>query len=164
MEKQEGASMEQRPQAMNKGNMIGATERAQQRVRAWIEKAEEVAADTSKRERIAALQCKACFYASRLGGAAITCRPCMSCGSRELYGSTATDVLCAPCATAGDLCKCCGGDRELRARRKAWPVAYSETPNVGAKRATTVGRQARAGENVPRTTSPGLVACRRRSA
>jgi hypothetical protein len=37
-------------------------------------------------------------------------------------------------------------------------------PNVRAKRATTVGRQARAGENVPRTTSPGLVACRWRSA
>ena len=38
------------------------------------------------------------------------------------------------------------------------------TPNVGAKRATTVGRQARAGENVPRTARPGLVACRWRSA
>ena len=35
-------------------------------------------------------------------------------------------------------------------------------PNVRAKRATTAGRQARAGENVHRTTSPGLVACRRR--
>jgi hypothetical protein len=37
-------------------------------------------------------------------------------------------------------------------------------PNVRAKRATTAGCQARAGENVPRTTSPGLVACRWRSA
>ena len=37
-------------------------------------------------------------------------------------------------------------------------------PNVRAKRATTAGRQARAGENVPRTTGPGLVACRWRSA
>lgn len=36
--------------------------------------------------------------------------------------------------------------------------------NVGAKRATAVGRQARAGENVPRTARPGLVACRWRSA
>ena len=41
---------------------------------------------------------------------------------------------------------------------------YSLRPNVRAKRATTAGRQARAGENVPRTTSPGLVACRWRSA
>ena len=36
--------------------------------------------------------------------------------------------------------------------------------NVRAKRATTAGRRARAGENVPRTTRPGLVACRWRSA
>ena len=40
----------------------------------------------------------------------------------------------------------------------------SKTPNVRAKRATTAGRQARAGENVPRTARPGLVACRCRSA
>ncbi len=33
-------------------------------------------------------------------------------------------------------------------------------PNVRAKRATTAGRQARAGETVPRTAGPGLVACR----
>ena len=39
-----------------------------------------------------------------------------------------------------------------------------EPPNVRAKRATTAGRQARAGENVPRTARPGLVACRWRSA
>ena len=37
-------------------------------------------------------------------------------------------------------------------------------PNVQAKRATTAGCQARAGENVPRTTGSGLVACRWRSA
>jgi hypothetical protein len=33
-------------------------------------------------------------------------------------------------------------------------------PNVRVNRETTAGRQARAGENVPRTTGPGLVACR----
>ena len=37
-------------------------------------------------------------------------------------------------------------------------------PNVRATRATAAGRQARAGENVPRTASPGLVACRWRAA
>ena len=40
----------------------------------------------------------------------------------------------------------------------------SVRPNVRAKRATTAGRQARAGENVPRTARPGLVVCRWRSA
>ena len=42
--------------------------------------------------------------------------------------------------------------------------AWQAMANVRVKRATTAGRQARAGENVPRTTSPGLVACRWRSA
>ena len=37
-------------------------------------------------------------------------------------------------------------------------------PNVRGKRATTAGRQARAGENVQRPARPGLVACRWRSA
>jgi hypothetical protein len=126
--------MEQRPQAMNKRNMIGATERAQQRVKTWIDHAAEVQADARKTERLARLECKACFYSGRLGGQAITARPCMSCTSREVYGSTNTDVLCAACATAGDLCKHCGGDREMRTRRKAWPTAYSETPNVRHER------------------------------
>lgn len=120
--------MEQRPQAMNKGNMIGATERAQRRVKGWLDHAADVMADARRPERLAALECKACFYAGRIGGAAMTYRPCMSCGARTLYGSTNTDVLCAPCATDGDLCKHCGGDREMRARRKAWPTAYSADP------------------------------------
>jgi hypothetical protein len=48
----------------------------------------------------------------------------------------------------------------------SYPTAWlmHHKPNVRAKRATTAGRQARAGENVPRTTGPGLVACRWRSA
>ena len=44
------------------------------------------------------------------------------------------------------------------------PQAQYVLPNVRAKRATTVGRQARGGENVRITTGPGLVACRWRSA
>ena len=57
----------------------------------------------------------------------------------------------------------------LSSRRRAHFLLDSGTagflkPNVRAKRATTAGRQARAGENVPRTARPGLVACRWRSA
>ena len=125
--------MEQRPQVMNKGNMISATERAQQRVKAWIAHAAEVQADARKAGRLTSLECKACFYSGRIGGAAMVYRPCMCCGGRELYASTATDVLCAPCAIAGDLCKRCGGDRELRTRRKTWPAAYSVANTDGAK-------------------------------
>lgn len=115
--------MEQRPQVMSNSHMISATERAQQRVRGWLEHAAEVQADGRKAERRARLECVACFYGGRIGGAAMTSRPCMCCGSRELYSSTATDALCRPCATAGDLCKRCGGDREMRVRRRVWPTA-----------------------------------------
>jgi len=41
---------------------------------------------------------------------------------------------------------------------------YTVQPNVRVKPAPTVGRQAWAGENVLRTTGPGLVARRWRSA
>jgi hypothetical protein len=56
----------------------------------------------------------------------------------------------------------CGTERRGSGQR----FAYLDfvRPNVRAKRATAAGRQARAGENVPRTTGPGLVACRWRSA
>ena len=40
------------------------------------------------------------------------------------------------------------------------PICVFALPNVRAKGAPTVGRQARAGENVQRTTGPGLVARR----
>ena len=118
--------MQQRPIVMNKGNMIGATERAKARVKDWCDLAEEVTNDARKNERLKRHECKACFYASRIGGAAMTTRPCMSCGSEEMYGSTATDVLCMDCATKHGLCKHCGGDLEMRTRRKDWP----ETPNA----------------------------------
>lgn len=118
--------MEQKPQTMNEGTMIGATERAQQQVKEWIRHAEEVRTDARKHEREAKLECKACFYSSRIGGSAIVFRPCMSCGSREGYGSTNTDVLCENCARLGDLCKHCGGDCYMNTRRKQWPVPYSD--------------------------------------
>ena len=45
----------------------------------------------------------------------------------------------------------CGGCLESSAEKSSRAVL----PNVRAKRATTAGRQARAGENVPRTARPG---------
>ena len=116
--------MEQKPATMNKGNMIGATERAKARVKSWIDLAEEVEIDARKDDRLKHHECKACFYASRIGGAAMTKRKCMSCGSEEMYGTTATDVLCMACATKHGLCKHCGGDLEMRTGRNDWP----ETP------------------------------------
>jgi len=50
---------------------------------------------------------------------------------------------------------CFGGSRCNGARNAELP-----TPNVGGEAGPTASHQARAGENVQRTTGPGLVACR----
>lgn len=114
--------MQQRPAVMNKANMIAATERAKSRVEEMIDLAAQITSDARKSERSKRQECKSCFYFSRIGGAAMTVRPCMSCGRKEMYGSTATDVLCMTCATKHALCKHCGGDLEMRTRRKHWPT------------------------------------------
>ena len=52
---------------------------------------------------------------------------------------------------------------EHRYQRVSWESGGEPawmTPNVRAEAGPTAGRQARAGENVPRTARPGLVACR----
>jgi len=114
--------MEQRPLIMNASNMIGTTERAKSRVLSWIKLANDVEIDAKHDERIAANECKACFYTSWIGGAAITSRPCMCCGKVVMYGSTSTDVLCPECSKAHGLCKHCGGDLEMNSSRE-WPIA-----------------------------------------
>ena len=103
--------------------MIGATERAKARVKDWCDLAADATNDTRKAERLARHECKACFYAGRIGGAAMTYRKCMSCGSDELYGSTATEVMGKAGVVKHDLCQHCGGDLEMRTRRKEWPDA-----------------------------------------
>lgn len=113
--------MEQKPKIMNVCNMVYATESAKTYVRDLIAKADEIKTDARKKERVKACECAACFYRSGIGGAAMTNRPCMSCGKNQLYGSTYTDVLCLDCAEMHRLCKHCGGDLEMRVRRKEWP-------------------------------------------
>lgn len=56
------------------------------------------------------------------------------------------------------------GEASIRTLHPTWRVEYLKTPNVRVKRAAPAGRQARFGDNVPRTAEPGLVACRWRSA
>lgn len=115
--------MQQRPMVMSKCGMVSATERAKQRIRSITVLAQEIAGDSRKRDRLVRHECRSCFYGSGIAGAAITHRPCMCCGKNVMYGSTATDVLCMACAVQHTLCRHCGGDLELRTRRKDWPSA-----------------------------------------
>ena len=117
--------MQQRPVVMSPAVMIAATERARGYERSVLKRAEEMKTDPRKVERLKRCECRACYYlnGSRIGGAAMTDRPCMCCGKVQHYSSTATDVLCMSCAEKHKLCKRCGGDVEMKVRRKGWPEA-----------------------------------------
>lgn len=121
--------MERPAKNMTIVGMSNATHFSKRYTEEVIEEARNIENDTQRAERKAQSLCKACFYrGGRVGGATLTSQPCMSCGEIQHYGSTATDALCLECAKKHELCKQCGGDRELRERRRNWPVADNPTP------------------------------------
>lgn len=120
--------MKRLPRIMNRANMTSATYFSIQHRDRALRLAEHLRDDPSKDKRIAAGLCVVCFYADgRIGGAAMTSQPCGACGEVQQYGNTCTDALCLACATKHNLCKHCGGDSELRPRRRDWPT-FDPTP------------------------------------
>jgi len=111
----------QRPMAFNRATLTAATAQSKRRVEDTLARAERIKNDTDKAERLEAQLCKACFYFTGIGGAAMTARECAGCGEDQLYGSTNTDALCMSCASEHSLCKHCGGDLEMREGRRNWP-------------------------------------------
>lgn len=97
-----------------------ATDIAIERARDCIAGALGYTTDNNRSARRASLECKTCYYiyTSRIGGAAMTTRPCGICSVEQLYSSTNTDKICLNCAKNYSLCKYCGADLELRPRRK----------------------------------------------
>ena len=103
--------------------MVRATNQAEAHVERVIALAAAMDEDIDKPARIARGLCPSCHYdGARMAAAACTTQPCAACGVPQSYGSPATDVLCLPCATEHSLCKRCGGDREMRVRRRKWPT------------------------------------------
>jgi hypothetical protein len=102
-------------------NCVTATLFSKSQVDSILELATKLANDPEKNQRLENCECKACYYMSRIGCAAMTSRPCGSCGEDRMYGSTNTNALCKPCAVKHNLCKHCGGDLHMRVRRKEWP-------------------------------------------
>lgn len=80
-------------------------------------------ADSESTLRLAKCECKTCFYLrrSRVGGAAMTTWYCGVCGREGLHGSTATPRACIDCAKEHSLCSHCGGDLEMRDKRRKFP-------------------------------------------
>jgi hypothetical protein len=114
--------MERKRRGMDAVSMQRATHVSRGRMESILKLAENFTRDPEREKRVEDCLCKSCFYVSRVGGAAITQEPCMCCGEMQTYGSTNTDALCLSCARETGLCKHCGGDRELRTRRKTWPT------------------------------------------
>jgi len=77
-------------------------------------------ADSDYLVRMSEAVCKYCFYitTSRIGGCAMTSQPCGICEEVQMYGSTATNVLCQPCGVKHNLCVRCGADLLDRPKRK----------------------------------------------
>lgn len=108
--------------------MVYATERSLGYLEDALERAKKATEDTEQEKRIAANECKYCFYMKgRIGGCAITEAFCALCGKSHSFGSTCVDRLCRPCASVNSMCCHCGGDLELRPRRKKWPEPLDES-------------------------------------
>jgi hypothetical protein len=91
---------------------------------AILDRAEFIRTDSKRGERLAAMNCVLCFPgygASGIGGAAMTSRECGLCPEIITSGNTNIGVLCLKCAKDNGLCKKCGADIDLKARRKKRP-------------------------------------------
>jgi len=73
--------------------------------------------DPDKKKRIESQECVYCFYAGKMGGAAITKSFCGLCEKEMTFASTCTDRLCKECAASKGLCKHCASDMEYKNRR-----------------------------------------------
>jgi hypothetical protein len=89
-----------------------------------IKRARDAENDTERDKRLEKHECKCCFYVfrGRIGGAAMTEQNCALCHEPQMYGSTNTDVVCMACAKESHICKHCGGDLDMRERRRFWPA------------------------------------------
>lgn len=96
-----------------------------------VKRAAIIAGDTKRTERLAKCECVLCFTSGRVGGAMCTTTICGLCDEVLHFGSTCTDVLCPECAKKHGLCKHCGGDIDLKQRRKPW-IKPKETPTHDA--------------------------------
>lgn len=84
----------------------------------YLEFCKKVIEDKDKKERLEKCECQVCYFKSRIGGAALSQRPCGLCEEIIHAGNTCVDVLCKECAKKHRLCKRCGATIDLKNRRK----------------------------------------------
>jgi hypothetical protein len=112
--------MEQKRREFTIADVQMSTHYNRQHFAKWIAKAERAFADLDRDARMKRHECRWCFYAMSNGiaGAAMTDKPCDSCGEMQHYSSTATDRLCHSCGVKLGLCVSCVADIDLVDRRK----------------------------------------------
>lgn len=118
--------MRQKPMIMSPSNIVMATTMANNRIKSTLKLAERLQTDPEKSKRLEDQLCLSCYYYNAIAGQAFTNRECGLCGEDQLYGNTNTDALCKTCAKEHQLCKHCGGDLELRDKRRKFPVINEE--------------------------------------
>lgn len=116
-------SVEHTKAKIDQSSVTWNTDRSIERVRHTTALALKYVTDPDKLSRLSeALECIPCYYnGSRIGGAAMTQRPCGVCEEMMMFGNTCTDVVCQKCAKQYELCLHCGSDLKMRPRRK-WPT------------------------------------------
>lgn len=112
--------MNARKRNINTSTIYSASYHAKDYVRHYIELGEQLKTDPDKKIRLEENECMSCYYVfhSRVGGSVLTTAECGICGKEMHYGNTCVDVLCDDCAKQYELCKRCGGDINMRVRRK----------------------------------------------
>ena len=100
-----------------------ATSRNQMHVDSMIEAVENF----KKKKHGVNGECKYCSYikTTRIGGSAMTESECGLCEKMMVFSSTVVDRLCRDCAERNLLCKHCGGDIDMKIRRKKRPFQES---------------------------------------
>lgn len=102
--------MNQPKREWNKEDIRNSTYRNKSHIEEMTKKMIRYYADDNKSSRKSKHLCKYCFYinTSRIGGCAITIRPCSNCEKEMPFSNTCTDVFCNKCAEELKLCKHCG--------------------------------------------------------
>ncbi len=85
---------------------------------AYLDHHTKVVEDKQKKGRQEKQECRICFYGMKAGGSVSTSALCGLCDKEMRFGSTCVDVLCKECAKEHRLCHHCGGDVEMKDRRK----------------------------------------------
>lgn len=78
--------------------------------------------------RLGKHECIVCHTSQKAGGALCCSRQCGLCDEIIHSGSTCIGVLCVRCARKNGLCAHCGGDIDLKQRRK--PRPFQKEANV----------------------------------